>query len=96
MSWQSESTDNDWLAVAAFVGLVLLVVVFGILGALTFYAYSCESRWAASGLKTDWGPIKGCLVQMPSGRWIPDSRVRDIDLSSPPATTSKTPATPPP
>lgn len=41
----------------------------------------CSSRWQHSGLKSSWGPVQGCLVQMPSGRWLPDNRVRDSDLT---------------
>lgn len=48
---------------------------------LALRAFGCTSRWADSGLQSKWGPIQGCLVKMPDGRWIPDDRVRDIDIT---------------
>lgn len=41
-------------------------------------AKACEARWADSGLKTRYGTMSGCLVQMPDGRWLPDDRVREV------------------
>lgn len=61
--------------------LALVVVVLGIAAAAS--AYSCGSKWRLSGLSTDWGLFQGCTVQMPSGRWVPEKNVRDMDLSAP-------------
>ena len=65
----------------------LLVVIV----ALLFYAVIwigdskiCTSKWERSGLQTDFGLFSGCLVRTPSGRWMPEDSVRDIDLSVPP------------
>lgn len=61
--------------------IVGLVITATTLAAVAVIAWaSCGSRWEYSGLKTSWGPIKGCLVQMPDGRWLPDDRVREIDI----------------
>ena len=62
-------------------GLVLFLI--GIILWVIFSSWSCGARWKHSGVNTSWGPIQGCLVKMPSGRWVPDDRVRDIDLSTP-------------
>lgn len=61
--------------------LALLAVALGIGAAAS--AYSCSSKWRLSGLSTDWGFFQGCTVQMPSGRWVPEKNVRDMDLSGP-------------
>lgn len=60
-------------------GLVALLIIFGVFFALA--ALSCKARWEGSGLQSSWGPVKGCLVRLPDGRWIPDDRVRDIEIS---------------
>ncbi len=57
---------------------VLLVIV--LIVSVVFSSWSCGSRWGKSGMQTSWGPIQGCLVQTPNGRWVPDDRVRDSDL----------------
>lgn len=59
----------------------IAVIAVMLIGALVFSSYRCSSRWAMSGLSTSWGPMQGCLVKMPDGRWIPDDRVRDIDIA---------------
>lgn len=64
-----------------FEGLFSLVVILIVLViAYAVSSYSCSSRWKLSGLKTDYGVGQGCLVQMPSGRWVPEKAVRDVDL----------------
>ena len=65
---------------------VMATLILGAIGLVIYAviaAWSCSSRWAQSGVSTSWGPIQGCLVRMPSGRWVPDDRVRDIDISAP-------------
>ena len=61
-----------------FLYLIFWVVTF--CAYMLFASWSCSSRWADSGLKSSWGPVKGCLVKTSSGRWVPDDRVRDVDL----------------
>ena len=64
-------------------GLILVgSVAVPLIGTLIVSKLHCESQWAQSGLAVQWGPLKGCVVQMPSGRWIPAERVRDIDLGT--------------
>lgn len=50
-----------------------------ILGYMALSSVTCSARWKGSELKTDWGPIQGCRVQLPDGRWMPEDRVREID-----------------
>jgi hypothetical protein len=61
--------------------LAILAVLFG--GVAIAAAYSCSNKWRMSDLSTDWGFFQGCLVRMPSGRWVPEKNVRDVDLSAP-------------
>ena len=63
--------------------LLLIAITLG--GAWAIAAYSCGARWKQSGLATDYGLGQGCLVQMPSGRWVPDKAVRDVDLGAAPS-----------
>jgi hypothetical protein len=58
---------------------LFLLLVVGV-GWLIFAPWSCHSKWGGSNLNVSWGPMKGCTVQMPSGRWMPEDRIRDIDL----------------
>lgn len=62
-----------------FLFSLIALVVLSIAAAI-YSSWSCSSRWNQSGLSTSWGPIQGCLVQTPSGRWVPDDRVREVDL----------------
>lgn len=70
--------------------VVIVVAIFGVI-ALAFSSWSCSSKWALSGMKTSFGPIQGCLVQTPNGRWMPEERIREVDLS--PRTEEKSQAT---
>lgn len=56
--------------------LALVLVMFIVLSFIS--AVSCESVWSKSGFKTSWGPLQGCLIQMPDGRWIPEENYREI------------------
>lgn len=59
----------------------IIIIACIIIGSIAFSAMRCDSRWESSGLKSKWGIVQGCLVQMPDVRWIPDDRVRDIDIA---------------
>jgi hypothetical protein len=56
--------------------LAVLFILFIILAFIS--AASCESAWSKSGFETSWGPVQGCLIKMPDGRWIPDESYREI------------------
>lgn len=67
----------------SFVGLVvLLLLVLAFILSLPFLAdwWKCSSRWSTSGVQSSYGPIQGCLVEVKPGRWVPDDRVREVDL----------------
>lgn len=66
-----------------FVELIMYLVIAGIavIVGWTFQSWSCSSKWEFSGMKTSYGPIKGCLVQTPNGRWMPEERIREVDLT---------------
>lgn len=57
----------------------ILMVITVVIGSVIGNA-SCKSRWSDSGFPVTWGPIQGCKVQTPSGRWLPEDRVRETDL----------------
>ena len=58
------------LAVATFA--LLTLATFG-LGSCT-----CHSGWENSGFPTQWGPMKGCQIQLKNGTWIPADAYREI------------------
>lgn len=62
-----------------------VILAIGVLIWIVVASWTCAQRWKASGLSTTWGIGQGCLVQTPGGRWIPDDRVRDVDLAPPAA-----------
>jgi hypothetical protein len=68
--------QRNWLE--AVIGLLILAAIGIVWAAIDSWA--CHQRWLRSGLSTTWGLGQGCLVQTPNGRWIPDDRVRDVDL----------------
>lgn len=68
-------------AIAIVVGFaVVLGLVIGIPAAFGFVG--CKARWSGSGMPVAWGPLQGCQVQLPSGRWIPEDRLRATDLET--------------
>ena len=62
-----------WLLAVLFVGLFV--------GIFQLSKANCYSSWEYSGLNVDWGPLKGCIVQTPNGRWLPADSLRDMDLN---------------
>ena len=68
-------TDTTEIAVS-IVGLIVCFVAY-----LIFGSWQCSSQWSRSGLATSWGPIQGCVVELPDGRWIPADRVREIEIA---------------
>lgn len=73
------STD---VAVVAFATFVLAAIAGIIFAAFAFLAsWKCTSQWERSGLRSEWGPIHGCLVLLPDARWIPADRLREVDIA---------------
>lgn len=56
-------------------------------------SWQCSARWEHSGLRSTWAPVQGCLVQVGPNRWLPDDRVREIDIPRPDAKPSHAPLT---
>lgn len=72
----AQAMREDNIFFASLIGGILLFVAAVILGSMWLDCVSCVSRWRASGLHSDWGPLQGCLVQQADGTWVPDSRLR--------------------
>jgi len=73
--------DSELILIA---GLIVLLVVVVPVVVLWFQYLGCHARWDRAGMSdVSWGPIQGCLVKMPDGRWLPSDRVREMDLPKP-------------
>lgn len=63
------------MAVALVAIALILLVWFAV------EAWACHSKWGRAGMAAvSYGPIQGCMVQLPDGRWFPEGRVREIDV----------------
>lgn len=67
----------------AFIWIMVIccVLTFVLLigGAMWMDSAVCSSKWAKSGFATSWGPMQGCNIKLPNGKWIPASNYREID-----------------
>lgn len=57
----------------------ILFCVLVIFGAYSLDAHQCSSQWDRSGMKSSYGPIQGCMIQMPDKTWIPADRYRNVN-----------------
>jgi len=64
----------------AEVGAAIFMILVVVIGWLIFAPWSCHSRWGGSNMDVSWGPIQGCKVKLPDGRWLPEDRVREVEL----------------
>lgn len=70
--------------------MLLIVALFAFIaavmgGAMWMDSEGCKSRWKNAGMKgVTWGPVQGCLVQLPDGRWLPASNLREVDIPKEP------------
>lgn len=64
-------------ALAAIIGCIVLLFLLGAAG-WGCESWTCGRSWKRSGMKTSWGPVQGCLVEVAPGRWIPEDRVRAL------------------
>lgn len=61
----------------AFIGPAFFLLASA--GAFAWFASAqCTSRWERSGLRSDWGPIQGCMVERRDGTWVPDESIREL------------------
>lgn len=67
---------KEYIVFSLFLAVFFVALV---VGALLLDSLSCSSRWKYSGLESSSGPLQGCLVHLPDGRWIPDDRYREIE-----------------
>lgn len=71
--------DNS---VKEFIGL-LVVIGIAITMIFGFYAIPCylvcHSKADKQGLECEWGPIQGCMVKMPDGKWMDYDRLRYME-----------------
>ena len=61
--------------------MVFLVVLLngGVIGlAVALADVACRAKWEDSGFKSDFGVLKGCVVQRKDGTWVPEHMLRDI------------------
>ena len=56
--------------------VAMVVIIFG--GMFALEAYGCRSRWADSGIKSDYRLPGGCMVQRKDGTWWPEQAIRDV------------------
>lgn len=62
----------------------IALIAGGVVVSIWLSSLSCYSRWERAGMAdVSYGPIQGCLVKMPDGRWLPSDRVREMDLPRP-------------
>lgn len=75
MHKQRGSGDGGIIMFGAF----FIAVVFVI--AVMVDSASCHSKWDRAGMSgVQYGPIQGCMVHMPDGRWLPEERIREVDI----------------
>ena len=68
----------------------IVVVLIMLAVAAVMAAAKCDNQWSRSGLQSDWGIMQGCLVEVRPNTWIPDERVREVDiLPKPPVDTKE-------
>jgi hypothetical protein len=73
--------QRGWVEETLFILFMIgfCVLLFGI-GAI-FKNWSCKSKWEHAGMAgVTWGPVQGCLVKLPDGRWLPEERIREINI----------------
>lgn len=67
--------NDEGLALAgSVIGIILVIVVVLALGSC-----SCSTKAAKQGMECSWGPIQGCMVKMPDGKWMDYDRLRYMD-----------------
>ena len=65
-----------------FVVLPMIFIGIFALCFIIFSRYGCYAKWERAEMSgISWGPIQGCMVQLPDGRWVPEERVRVIEVS---------------
>lgn len=70
---------GDWMV--PFVAMVVVGVLFMLVSLCGIFwnSYICESKWKASGMKSEYSVINGCMLEVTPGKWIPSDRYRSVD-----------------
>ena len=58
--------------------ILTIFIVGSISATIGLEAYGCRSRWADSGVKSDYRLPGGCMVQRKDGTWWPEKTIRDV------------------
>lgn len=64
------------------IGLLLVVgiTIVAIIGFAVVPVYmTCHSKAEKQGLECEWGPLQGCMVKLPSGKWMDYDRLRYME-----------------
>lgn len=61
-------TLTEAVTVAAIIGILVSIPV----GA----SMSCGSKAKAMNMRSDWGPIQGCMIETKPGQWTPIENYR--------------------
>lgn len=65
------------------IGISLLIVGIMIVAIICFAVVpvymTCHSKAEKQGLECDWGPLQGCMVKLPSGKWMDYDRLRYME-----------------
>jgi prepilin-type N-terminal cleavage/methylation domain-containing protein len=60
--------------------MIVVAIIAVLLTTVVSLPVGCEARWERSGMRAEWGLWTGCQVEVSAGRWLPESRLREIDL----------------
>lgn len=72
------SFEDDALEIGVLAGApIAFIVVIALLG-MWADSVSCQHQWEHSGFKTQWGPLKGCMISRDGEIYIPADNYRDI------------------
>lgn len=63
----------DRMLALTFICILIIGCIFAVIG---WKKARCAMSGSATGYKTKWEPIVGCLVQQPSGHWLPIENMR--------------------
>lgn len=61
------------------VAIWLAICAVGSAGLFWMQSMQCEAAWSASGMRTEWGVLSGCLVEVSPGKFLPSKAIRDIE-----------------
>jgi hypothetical protein len=80
MKYQRGFSDAGILLLIIFGVLFLCFVIIPGIGMWGNWS-ACHAKWdRANMVSVEWGPIQGCMVKLPDGRWLPEERIREFDI----------------